>query len=180
MRLQTAALALGLMVLAVIPASAQQAAVNEAMQKSPEELIEGIENDHPAVYYVLASKLFSGDRKDESIFWFYAGQLRYRFHLAAHPELPKEGDPALLASLSEAVGKPINEYAFGDIEVLDATLEKVKSWDDETPNGYTSKTEYAAAWKSTREGMEQLVVYVRANGNKIRAQRTAAGLENRN
>lgn len=183
MRLVTAAttaVAASLLLLAASPARAEENYLEAAAKKTPEQLMKGIENEHPAAYYVLAMKLFGGDRKDEAIFWFYAGQLRYRFHIAARPDLDPSGDPALLASLSETIGRPINEYAFGDLEVLDATLEKVKVWDAETPNGFTSKTTYAQQWKATRDGMEQLIVYIRANGDKIREQRKANGLENRN
>ena len=66
---------------------------------SADELKKGIEKRHPAAYYLLAQKLFASGGRDEAVFWFYAGQLRYRFHLAASPELPTSGDPALFASL---------------------------------------------------------------------------------
>lgn len=181
MRLISAAVAASILMFAVTTAAvAQEGVVDVAMQQSPEELMKGIETQHPAAYYILAMKLFDADRKDEATFWFYAGQLRYRFHLAAHPDLDPSGDPALFESLSDLVGRAVNEYAFGDLEVLYATLEKVKSWDEENPNGFTSKTEYAAEWKTTRDGMVELMKYIRANGEQIRSQRKANGLENRN
>ncbi|MCM2316767.1 MAG: hypothetical protein NDJ92_16595 [Thermoanaerobaculia bacterium] len=181
MRLFSAAVAASILMLAVTTAAvAQGSVVDVAMQQSPDELMKGIETQHPAAYYILAMKLFDADRKDEATFWFYAGQLRYRFHLAAHPDLDPSGDPALFESLSDLVGRAVNEYAFGDLEVLDATLEKVKAWDEENSNGFTSKIEYAAEWKTTRNGMEELIKYIRANGEQIRSQRKANGLENRN
>ncbi len=175
-----AVVATSLLLLSIIPARAEDSMMDSAMKKSPEQLMTGIENAHPATYYALALKLFAGEKKDDAVFWFYAGQLRYRFHLASHPELDPSGDPAVFASLAETVGRPINEYAFGDLRTLDATLGKVRGWDEKTPNGFTSKTRYAAAWKTTRDGMESLVKYMRENGEQIRAQRRASGLENRN
>ena len=44
-----------------------------------EQLKADIETQHPAAYYVLARKLFDSRLQDEATFWFYAGQLRYRF-----------------------------------------------------------------------------------------------------
>ena len=144
-----------------------------------EELKAGIEKQHPAAYYVLAGKLFEGAAKDEAVFWFYAGQLRYRFHLAANPDLPKSGDPALFGSLSEVVGTPLNEYAFGDLAQLVGTIDKVLAWDENTDNGFTSKTRHAAAWNSIRDGLRKMRAYVVENGDAIRADRTKNGLPNR-
>ena len=125
-----------LSLLIVSMAIAAQAAVptDDVMKKTPEQLKKGIENQHPSTYYILAQKLFETGKKDDAVFWFYAGQLRYRFYLMANPKLEPSGDPALFASLSEVVGRPINEYAFGDLKALPATLDKVLAWDEKTPN----------------------------------------------
>jgi hypothetical protein len=146
---------------------------------TPDQLKVGIEQRHPAAYYVLAGKLFGAGSRDEAVFWFYAGQLRYRFHLAANPSLPPSGDPALFASLSDVLGTPINEYAFGDLSQLTATIDKVLAWDERTDNGFTSKTASAAAWKDIRGGLVKMQEYVQTNGDQIRAQRKQNGLENR-
>src|SRR4030095_3345483 len=98
------------------PISAKNpASQSDWLKQTPETLKVGIEQNHPAAFYILASKLFGDGKKDEAVFWFYAGQLRYRFYLKANPGLNPSGDPALFASLSETVGRPVNEYAFGDI-----------------------------------------------------------------
>jgi hypothetical protein len=146
---------------------------------TPDQLKAGIERQHPAAYYVLAGKLFKAGDKDEAVFWFYAGQLRYRFHLAANPDLPRSGDPALFGSLSEVVGRPLNEYAFGDLTQLSATIDKVLEWDERTANGFTSQTTHAASWKATRDGLGEMRRQVMASAEQIRAQRTKNGLENR-
>jgi hypothetical protein len=144
-----------------------------------DELQAGIEKRHPAAYYVLAGKLFSGGRQDEAVFWFYEGQLRYRFHLSANPGLPPSGDPALFASLSQVIGQPLNEYAFGDLEQLTATIDKVLAWDERTDNGFTSKATHAAALTDVRGGLIKMREYLKTNGNEIRAQRKQNGLPNR-
>ena len=63
----------GLVLLWVLDASAQDPAT-----LSIEQLRKGIENQHPSYFYILAGKLFAAGKKDEAVFWFYAGQLRYR------------------------------------------------------------------------------------------------------
>src|SRR5690349_19842431 len=83
-----------------------------AGEETPAQMKAGIEGKHPATYYMLAGRLFKDGDKDEAVFWFYLGQLRYRFHLAVATNLDPSGDPALFGSLSEVVGRPLNEYAF--------------------------------------------------------------------
>jgi hypothetical protein len=104
------------------PAVPNQSPADPLLKMSPEQIKKGIENQHPIAYYVLAQKLFEGGQKDDAVFWFYAGQLRYRFHVSANPGLDPSGDPALLASMNESLGRPINEYAFGDLKTLVVTM----------------------------------------------------------
>lgn len=144
-----------------------------------ETLESTIADQHPAAYYELAGRLFAADRKDEAVFWFYAGQLRYRIHLTCHPDLQPDGDPALFASLSESLGRPLNEYAFGDTAALAATIARVLEWDEATPNGFTSKTECADAVTSQRAGLAEMERYVQDNAETIRRQRSENGLPNR-
>ena len=146
---------------------------------TPAQLKAGIEKQHPAAYYVLAGKLFAAGSRDEAVFWFYAGQLRYRFHLAANPKLEPDGDPALFTSLSEVIGRPINEYAFGDIDGLRATMEKVLEWDQKTDNAFTSKATHAEEWQSIRDGLGKLREMLPVRADEIRASRKKNGLENR-
>ena len=166
--------------LALVLAGGSQAfsGSEDVWSKTPQELLKGIENAHPSTYYVVASRLFASGRKDEAVFWFYAGQLRYRFHLKANPNLPPDGDPALFASVSESVGRPLNEYAFGRLETLRQTLERVLAWDEKTGNGFTSKTQHAADWKGVRSGLGQLLRTIEEQKEQIRRQRTQHGLPN--
>ncbi|MCZ8316292.1 hypothetical protein [Phreatobacter sp.] len=110
----------------------------------------------------------------------YLSQLRYRTHLAARPDLPRDRDPALFASLSEVVGRPVNEYAFGDIPALDRTLRAVMAYDQANPDRFTSPTEFPQASRTVRTGMEQFRAQILAQRETIRTQRQANGLANRN
>ena len=151
----------------------------DAEGMTPEEIKADIARRHPADYYILAGKLFAKNWKNEATFWFYAGQLRYRFHLAANPNMPKGGDDALFTSLSAVMGPGINEWAFGDLQMLVITIDKVLDWDDFRDNEFTSKTEHKAEWNDIRKGLLELRDYVVANADQIRAERTKKGLENR-
>jgi len=153
-------------------------AADDFWSKTPEQLQKGIENAHPATYYVLASKLFAAGRKDDAVFWFYVGQLRYRFHLQSNPGLPPDGDPALFGSLSEVVGRTLNEYAFGRLRTLRSTILRVLDWDEKTENGFTSKRQHATEWNAVRAGLRKLYQTLEQNADQIRRERTAHGLPN--
>tara|TARA_R110002012_G_scaffold144054_2_gene302242 strand:+ start:1609 stop:2199 length:591 start_codon:yes stop_codon:yes gene_type:complete len=142
------------------------------------EIRDHIENKHPAAYYILAQKLFNAAQRQEAVFWFYAGQLRYRVYLTCHPDLPADGDPALFGSLSEQIGRPLNVYAFGNVDALSATLDRVLDWDRETPNGFTPKPQCVDAVKLQRAGLDDLRRMVISQANDIRKTRRENGLPN--
>lgn len=167
---------------AVVDGSASQEGCDRSVDPQTvalDELIRIIPDQHPAFYYVLAQRLFAAGRRDEAVFWLYAGQLRYRIRLTCHPDLAPDTEPALFASLHETVGRPINEYAFGDLPALAATLERARAWDEQTRNGFEPRAPCAAAIAQQRAGMGQLLAQIRDNGDDIRRQRTANGLPNR-
>lgn len=146
---------------------------------SIEQLEKGIENQHPAAYYVLAQKLFVSGRKNEAVFWFYAGQLRYRAYLLCNTGLKPDGDPALFASLSEVIGRPINVYAFGNVDDLVATIDRVLVWDVKTANGFKPVEKCRTQTASVREGLVKMRQETLRNAGEIRRQRIRNGLTNR-
>jgi hypothetical protein len=144
-----------------------------------DELIRIIPDQHPAFYYILAARLFAANRKDEAVFWFYAGQLRYRIRLACHPDLPPGTEPALLASLQEEVGRPINEYAGADPDAWVAAITRARDWDAATRNGYEPKAPCRAQIADQRNGMAVLIDQLAHSKDQIRAERSRNGLPNR-
>jgi hypothetical protein len=144
---------------------------------SIEQLKAGIENKHPSTYYELASRLFKDGQKDEAVFWYYVGQIRFRFHLRVAKDLNPAGDPALFAGLSEMVGAPLNDYALGDIPKLAATIDKALAWDDAHDNGFTPKKGNETSLSMIRESMQSLKEEILKDQEKIKAQRKANGIE---
>jgi hypothetical protein len=138
-----------------------------------------LNGQHPAAYYRKAAELFQSGQKDDAVFVFYLGQLRYRTHLKARPDLKPDGDPALFGSLSEVVGKPVNEYAFGDLKTLDDTLKAVLAYDRTNPDSFTSAEQFPSVHAQQREGMDSMRRQIVARADDIRRQRTSNGLENR-
>ena len=138
------------------------------------------ERQHPAEHMKRAAALFRAGDRDRAVFWFYLGQLRYRTHLSARKgQLDPSGDPALFSSLLQAVGGPINRYAFGDIPALARTIDEVLAWDDAHPDGFTPKDRYAAERADIRQGLVAMRDEALATQEDIRASRIRNGLPNR-
>jgi hypothetical protein len=170
---------------ALIPAllalSFLQASADDLSSLSIDQLKNGIENQHPSAFYILAQKLFTAGQKDDAVFWFYAGQLRYRVYLLVNNgKLDPSGDPALFASLSEEVGRSINEYAFGDIPQLAKTIDAVIAWDQSHTNALTPRNKYKSQYDQIVAGLTQMRDQVIKQADSIRKTRTANGLQNRN
>lgn len=143
--------------------------------ESVEQVMARIEREHPAAYYELAKRLFEQGRRDDAVFWFYVGQIRYRSRLMHNPNLPKDGEPALFASLSQVVGAPLNRYAFGDIPKLAETIDRALAWDAEQPDPLSPKD---AVRDEVRNGLVKMKADMLARAGEIRANRVRNGLEN--
>ena len=164
---------IGAMLLTLPPVLAQTPS-----QTAEARLLSG---QHPAGYYKRAIVVFQTGRKEDGVFLFYLGQLRYRTHLAARGrELKPDADPALFASLSEVVGRPVNEWAFGDLAQLGLIIDGVLAYDEAYPDTFTSPMQYPQPHASIRAGLARMKAQVLAGADDIRAQRRKNGLENRN
>ncbi len=142
---------------------------------SIDQLKSVVTRSHPSSYYVLASKLFDSGARDEAVFWFYAGQLRYRTHLACNPDLPADGDAALFSALSDVIGSEINQYAFRDIPALIATIDEVVAWDEDTSNPFAADLDCSAARASVLAGLDDLRAYL-ADSDETSPRRAAGSL----
>jgi len=144
-------------------------------EASDQELISA----HPVKYIELASSLFKKGNLDESVVWYYVGQMRFRAHLEANPDLEKSGDPALYASLKYVVGTPLNEYAGGDPENWVKLIEQAMNWNKNNPNLFTPKDRYPEIYSELEANFIEFRDYILNNKDEIRKQRKENGLENR-
>jgi len=128
---------------------------------------------HPYTLYEKAGEYMEAGDMREAGFWFYAGQLRYRIHLAARPDLPRDEDPALFASLNMVFGQPINGYLGGDPEMWENLIGEVLEWDEQMPNRFTPKDTYAEIHRKQREGLKEMQDWIHDNHDEIREKRAA-------
>jgi hypothetical protein len=156
-------------------AAASQPLRAEAPVGAPSE-VQALAGQHPAEYYKRAGELLQAGKKEEAVFVFYLGQLRYRTFLLANPGTE---DPTLFATLSQVTGKPINQYAFGDVPALARTIDAVLAYDTANPDSFSSPAGSAAAHASVRDGLTAMKTKMLAETDRIKADRTKNGLENR-
>lgn len=140
--------------------------------------VAALAGQHPAEYYKRAGELFKEGKKDDAVFVFYLGQLRYRTLLLAKPGDPT-GDPAIFASLSQVTGKPINQYAFGDIPGLARTIDAVLAYDTADPDTFVPAAQFAQVHDNVRNGLTAMKTKMLSEADRIRADRLKNGLENR-
>lgn len=129
----------------------------------------------PSELMKKALPLLKTGREDEAVFWFYAGQLRWRSQLISHPDQDPTGQPALFSSFMATIGPDVNEWAFGDIPALQKTIASVLEWDRRYPDPTVS----AAAAASSRSGLQNLKTSIGKDVDSIKRQRAANGLTNR-
>lgn len=145
-------------------------------ESSRAEVVPELVNEHPAAFYEHAAEQWGSGLRDEALFWFYVGQLRYRFHLSVDPGEDPSGDPALFSALQAQVGDPINRYGGSDIDNWVRVIDRVLQWDEANPNGYTSKSDHHAEWTETRAGLRELRDELLAQRDAIVAEREQAGI----
>ena len=148
---------------------------NQPISGSLEELAGRIEHEHPLAAFELSKRLWETGRKDEAVFFFYLGQLRFRAHLLANPNGDPTGGRALFDALMSTMGPPINQYAFGDIPALLATIDRVIAWDDGHADDYAPRK----AREEVKSGLKKMRDDVVARQDEIRRTRSENGLPNR-
>jgi hypothetical protein len=148
---------------------------DQSQSQSIEALAAGIEHEHALAALELSKHLWEAGRKDDAVFFFYLGQLRYRAYLSANPNGDPSGGRALFDALMSAMGPPINQYAFADIQALVATIDRVIAWDDGHTDDYTTRK----AREDVKAGLKKMRDDVIARQDEIRRTRSQNGLPNR-
>lgn len=94
---------------------------------------------HPADDYREAVAMFNAGDRLTGACLFYRGQYRFRVHLEARPDLDPNGEGALMSSLNEVVGRPINEWLGGDVDEFLAVIDCALDWAARHDDPFTPK-----------------------------------------
>jgi hypothetical protein len=146
-------------------------ATSKAAREPLDDLVKDVEHQHPAAMFILAKRLFDAGRRDEAVFWFYEGQLRWRSLIRnANPSGQPmfNGEQDHFDVLFSDVGPDINHYAFGDIPALRHTIDSVLDWDAAHPDDFTP---HGSAKDASREGLKKFNDYLLAHQDEIAKKR---------
>src|SRR4029450_1239655 len=142
--------------------------------------------------YAAAIRLYDLGFRKESIYWFYSAQYRGRLFasLIDRDKMGSMGDPGFELfqaqnAFSQLVGTCINGYAFGDIDQLIPTIERVQKEGKTVPDltkiyprvTFKPKSEWDAGNKALNEGMTKLLVTLKNERASIKQQRIERGME---
>jgi hypothetical protein len=89
----------------------------------------------PVLLLKAASTFYQYGRKEDAVFWYYAGHLRTRQQMAVDKGRGLDG----FAEVVSTIGQHISAYAQSDAARLDAVLAQVLEWDAKTANIYKDK-----------------------------------------
>jgi len=107
---------------------------------------------------------------------FYRGQFRGRLWVAAGYN--RQEASALVASLQESVGRPINEWLGGDRDDWIAAMTCARNWAAQNDDPDLPRRRYAQAYAETLAGLDGLIAGI-PPAAELRRIRTANGLTNR-
>ena len=132
---------------------------------------------HPVGFYILAKKLFDEGEKDEAIFWFYVGSIRYRYFLYSVGDDPFHPENELFEQVQFEIGGLVLDYAGGDPEFWAEQVEQASIWDDKHLNFFYPKKRNPEALAEVRANMQKLKTKLLDEKEDIIRQRIENGAE---
>ena len=141
----------------------------------PAEIERQLPNANPLNYFLYAGRLFRDGQNDKAVFWYHAGELRFKFMTLAHQSSPDAGQ-ALFESMQATVGQPISLYAGSDTKKWVDEINAVLQWDASTPNGFTSKEQYRRQWNDSRSWLAKVRDQIPAHADEIQKRRAEQGI----
>jgi hypothetical protein len=140
-----------------------RAAVARGRDEPIDALIQNVEHAHPIAMFLLAKRLYDLDQRDEAVFLFYVGQLRWRACLAQYPNCGREP----FSRLFETIGPDLNQHAFRDLAAYERMVASVLEWDENHHDDYVTDL---AVKERVRHGPREEVEYARAHSDQLRAR----------
>ena len=135
------------------------------------ELMNNASRLHPVGYYILAVKLFHEGSKDESIFWFYVGSLRFRYYLSSIGDDPYHPENELFGKVQFEIGGLLLDYAGGDPESWSNQIIRSAEWDNNNSNIFFNKQRNPDALQEGHRSMRELAIKLIDEKDEIIRQR---------
>jgi hypothetical protein len=144
----------------------------EVAKAGIDDLLKTANRADPWLLMHAAHHLFQSGKKDEALFWFYAGQLRSRYW----PKLAGE-NAQLITIAVMSHGPPINAHGMRDVPKMVGVIKKVLAWDEETFEAWSAannigprRAEVDKKRAVAREGLVTMYKELAANRAKYEQQ----------
>jgi hypothetical protein len=105
----------------------------------------------PPVLFALGSVLFQGGKKDEGVFWFFAGLVRGSYDASRCADLSAR---EAVSVLSRKYDQPMKEYMLKDLDKLQEMAPRVVEWDRKTPYNYDHRWINLYGMDATLSGLD--------------------------
>ena len=144
--------------------------------------------------YVGAIVLYDREYRDEAVYWFYSAQMRSRVFNGILDQsklggLGSAGFELMHAqnSFFQLVGPFINGYAFGDLDKLQHTLERVRKEEKDFPDlaaiykmvSFIPQAERSAIIEQVFSGLSDFIEFIDNERESIINQRIETGAEDK-
>jgi len=133
---------------------------SDAGKLSLKELKENIIKLHPISIYNLSIGIFNKEpnKKEEALFWYYVGALRYRIRLEVIGSYDDRDPEMFYFNKIEFEYKPILlEWAKDDINKWINSIKKAIEWNKNNDNYYTDRVEYKNIENNIMEEFNYLI-----------------------
>ena len=144
---------------------------------SIDELKKDAQLIHPVGFYFLAKKLFEEGQRDESIFWFYVGSIRYRYFLSSIGDDPFHNENELFGKVQFEIGGIILDYAGGNPAFWAEQIGKANQWDTDSLNFFYLKKNNPTELAEIKKNVQGLQQKLLAEKDSIIGQRIENGAE---
>ena len=147
-----------------------------------------IDNVDMMTMYVLSTRLYDLNQKEEAVYWFYTASFRRNVFKqivlgSEHGTVAGELTQALDA-FNTVLGEYVNGYALGqidkNIEIITAVIadnRNMKSLSTVYPSLKFDDAKLPEAIKNAVNDREEFIKYMSANGAEIKKQRTQNGID---
>ena len=115
-----------------------------------------LDQGDPFEFYQPAAEHLNEGRLPEAGFLFYLAQMRIRYYLACHPDLPEDGANALFTSLNYTVGAEINAALQQDTELYLRVLDAAIAYSEEENGGFYPRAENPEQYDRILTGLRGL------------------------
>jgi len=129
-----------------------------------------LDNRHPSAFFEFSGDYLTKSKFNEAAFSYYLGLMRFRYYNSANPEYQASGDGALLSSLKQALGEPVNMYLRTDVDNFIFIIKLTVSYYSTYDFAFFSKDKNIEKFNAQIKAFNDLILELETNKEKYKEQ----------